>query len=363
MQKQILVKLIAAVGLACVLGVGWALGLSSVQDIQQPSLEIPLYEGAQVEWEVHLTAQEMAKGLAEWVQELSVLRVAGYTIEGERVPEVLDFYDQTFSGWRRILWTQPNESGGVRLFARSPLSIVLSRVRAVLLSRVRAVLQQDPLLKGQPVQIGSFQVIGAGKASLLEKENYLFIAVSKRYEATDLIVVTAQVVSELEAPLFEGAELQWELVLTKHDLLEHLKRWFVGLMKNPPLAMRMRLWEQPERPKDRLIEAMSWLGILGMETLFRLLQDFSDVRIVGYQLDGNKALEVLSFYEQQFGNWTRNFWAKPEESGGIRIFSQGSAEGLKELVIVISQRSMKSTLHDITEPLEVTNVIILRARR
>ncbi|GEM_PF-1464255 len=343
MQKRGWVRLVAAVGLACVLGAGWALGSSCVQDVQQPSVEIPLYEGAQVEWEAHLTAQEMAKGLGEWVQELSVLRIAGYTIEGERALEVLSFYDQALSEWRRILWTQPSESGGVRLFARSPRSIVLSRVRAVL--------QQDPLVKRQEVQLGSFHVIGAGKASLLEKENYLFIAVSKKYEATELIVVTAQVLSKVDVPIFEGAELQWELVLTKQDLLEYLTRWFVGLMENPPLAMRTRIWGQPERPEGSVIEALSWLGVFGFEMLFRLLQDFSEVRIVGYQLEANKALDVLSFYESQFSSWTRNFWAKPEESGGIRIFSQGGAEGLKELVVIISQR------------LAVTNVIVLRARR
>lgn len=310
MRKRVL--LLGVFGLASVLG--WA--SPHLQDAQevQPPLEIPLYEGARVEWEVHLTAQEMPKQFTEWVQALAVLKVAGYTIEGERVPEVLSFYEHTLTDWRRIFWHQPGEEVGARLFAQD-----------------RA---------------------------------YLFVAVLKRYEATDLVIATAQADGmAFDVPIFEGAELQWELVLTKQDLLEYLKRWFVGLMENPPLAMRTRIWGQPERPQDSLIEAMSWLGVLGFEVLFRLLQDFSDVRIVGYQLDANKALDVLSFYEQHFSSWTRNFWAKPAEYGGIRIFSQGGAEGLKELVWIISQRSMKSTLRDITEPLEVTNVIVLRARR
>ncbi|MFN4218385.1 MAG: hypothetical protein ACK4HB_03785 [Candidatus Bipolaricaulia bacterium] len=302
MRKRALVQLIAAVGLACAIGIAWAVATPRVQDVQeqQPTLEIPLYEGAQVEWEVRLATQEMPKQLTELVQALSALKVAGYTIEGERALEVLNFYDQTLNTWRKVLWVKPDESGGVRLFA------------------------QD--------------------------RSYLLVIASKRYEATDLVLVTAQA-EALDVPIFEGAELQWELVLTKQDLLEYLKRWFGSLITNPPAAMRM--WWQPERPQDSLIEVMSWLGVFGIEALFRLLQDFSDLRVVGYKLDGNKAVAALSFYEQHFGNWTRNFWAKPEESGGMRIFSQGSAEGLKELVIVIST----------TEPLEVTNVIVLRARR
>lgn len=305
MPKRSRAKVVAVVGVACVLGIGWALAAPRVQDMQQAqtALEIPLYEGAQVEWEVHLTEQEMAKGLAEWAQELSVLRIAGYTIAGERALEVLNFYDQTLSEWRRILWTQPTESGGARTFAHG--------------------------------------------------QGYLFIGVSKKYEATDLIAVTAQAEEpSWEVPTFEGAELQWEVVLTKNDLLGHLARWFGNLMENPPLAMRMRIWEQPERPQDSLTQLMGWLGILGIELVSRLFTDFSELRVVSYRLDGDKALDVLSFYEQHFSGWTRNFWAKPEESGGMRIFSQGSAEGLKELVLLISQHHQ-----------EITHVIVLRARR
>ncbi len=307
MRKRVWVRVIAVVGLACVLGAGWALGSPRVQDIQQlqPALEIPLYEGAQVEWEVHLTAQEMAQGLYKWVDDLAVLKIAGYTIAGGRALEVLNFYKQALEEWRQVLWVKPAEAGGVRLLAKD--------------------------------------------------QSYLFIAVSKGYETTDLVIALAHADgAAVDVPVFEGAELQWEVVLTTRDLLEYLKRWFGDLITNPLLAMRMRIWGQPERPQDSLIEFMSWLGVLGIEALFRLFQDFSDVGVVGYRLDGNKALEVFSFYEQQFGNWTRNFWVKPEESGGMRIFSQGSAEGLKELILII--------INSMTWA-EVTDVIVLRARR
>lgn len=342
MHKRSWVKIVAAVGLVCVLGAEWALGSSRVQDIQQvqPPLEIPLYEGAQVKWEVHLTAQEMAKGLAEWAQELSVLRIAGYTIEGERALDVLNFYDQTLSEWRRILWTRPDESGGVRLFARSPLSIILSRVRAVL--------QQNP----------SFRIIVA-PASLVEKDDYLFIVVSQRYEATDLIIVTAQVIDgQLNVPIFEGAELQWELVLTKEDLLEHLKRWFVGLIENPPAAMRMRIWEQPERPRDSITEFMGWLGILWIETVSRLFQDFSELRIVGSRVYAVKFSRVLDFYDQQFSGWRRNLWIRSEESVSMRIFTRSDAQGLRELIALIVTPVGTTVINE-----AITDVIVLRARR
>ncbi|MCS7197542.1 MAG: hypothetical protein NZ930_02495 [Candidatus Bipolaricaulota bacterium] len=345
MRKSSWVKLGIAVGVACVLGLGWALAAPRVQDVQ---LEIPLYEGAQVKWEVHLTEQEMAKSLAEWAQELSVLKIAGYTIAGERALEVLNFYDQTLSGWRRILWTQPTESGGARVFARDQISIA------------QDVFRKLALALGKQVQVGSIQVVGMNRVQSLP--NYLFIAVSKRYKATDLIVVTAQVIEDLDVPIFEGAELQWEVVLTKNDLLGHLARWFGNLMENPPLAMRMRIWEQPERPQDSLTQLMGWLGILGIELVSRLFTDFSELRVVGYGLDGDKALDVLRFYEQHFSEWIRNFWAKPEESGGVRVFSQGSAEGLRELALIMSQRSLEFR-EDLQRHQETTWVIVLHARR
>lgn len=299
MQKRGWVRIVAVVGLVCVLGAGWALGSSRVQDVLQPSLEIPLYEGAQVEWEVHLTAQEMAKGLSEWVEDLSVLKVSGYTIEGERALDVLNFYDQTLNGWRRILWIQPSESGGVRLFVR--------------------------------------------------ERNYLLLTVSKRYEATDLVIATAQTdESALNVPIFESAELQWELVLTQQDLLGHLKRWFGDLATNPPLAMRMRLGEQPE--------LMGWLSVLGIEMLSRLFQDFSELRVVGSRLKGDKALDALSFYEQQFSKWRRNLWIKPDESGSIRVFTRSDAQGLQELSAV-------ATISFGFDEMRSTTVIVLRARR
>lgn len=306
-QKRVGVKATVVIGLACALGIGWALGSPRVLDVQELQPEIPLYEGAQIEWEVQLTAQEMGAQLAQWAQELSVLKIAGYTIAGERALEVLNFYDQALSQWRRVFWAQPSESGGARIFAH--------------------------------------------------EQSYLFIGISKKYEATELILATGQTdETTLDVPIFEGAELQWEILLTKQDLLEHLKRWLGDLVANPPSLLRMQMGWQPERPEGSLIEAMSWLGVFGFEALFRLLQDFSDVRVVGYQLEGNKALDALSFYEQQFREWTRNFWAKPEESGGIRIFSQGSADGLRELALVISGRALAL-------PEEVTNVIVLRAWR
>jgi hypothetical protein len=97
MKRVILVA--AVVGLAGVLG--WGL-LAHVRE--QPPLEVPLYEGAQIDWTVHLTAQELSQGLAEWVQGLSAFTIAGYRIEGERAGEVLNFYDQQLSGWRQLLW-------------------------------------------------------------------------------------------------------------------------------------------------------------------------------------------------------------------------------------------------------------------
>lgn len=347
MRRSSWAKLGVAVGVVCALGIGWALAAPRVQDMQQaqPALEIPLYEGAQVEWEVHLTEQEMAKSLAEWAQALSVLKISGYTIAGERALEVLNFYDQALSGWRRILWTQPTEAGGVRLFARSMLSIVLSKVRAVL--------QQDPLLKRKDVQVGSFQVIGTGKVNLFEKENYLFIAVSKRYAATDLIVATAQVISKLDVPIFEGAELQWEVVLTKRDLLGYLARWFERLGESPPLAMR---W-QPERSQDSLVR-LGWLGILGVEMLSQLLQDFSELRVVGSRVDLVLASQVLDFYEQQFGGWQRNLWINAAEFGSIRIFTRSDDQELQELVAFIVMPGYAMRVGEVH-----TKVIVLRARR
>ncbi len=311
MQRQIFIKVVAAVGLACALGIGWALATPRVQDVQELQLEIPLYEGAQVQWEAHLAAPEMAQGLAQWAQELSVLRIAGYTIESERALDVLDFYDQTLSGWRRIIWTRPDEAGGVRLFAHDQLPLA----------------------------------------------SYLLILVSKRYGATDLTIVTGQVAEIPEVPIFEGAELQWEVVLTTQDLLEHLKRWLGDLIKNPPLAMRTRIWGQPERPQDSLIEAMSWLGILGIEMISRLLLDFSELRVVGYRIDLITVPQVLDFYEQQFSGWRCNLWIKPEESA-IRVFTRSDAQGLQELVAFIIMPGSGMRVSEVH-----TNVIVLRARR
>ena len=288
MKRVILVA--AVVGLAGVLG--WGL-LAHVRE--QPPLEVPLYEGAQIDWTVHLTAQELSQGLAEWVQGLSAFTIAGYRIEGERAGEVLNFYDQQLSGWRQLLWAQPSESGGVRLFAQ-----------------------------------------GRG---------YLSVIVSKRYEATDLVLATAQADdAPLDVPIVEGAELQWQLVLTKDDLLELLKRWFQELTTNPP-TITLRL----NPPEGSSWEPLVWLGWLGVDAISRLLRDFSELSIVGYRVEGATALEVLAFYEQQFNGWRRNLWIKPDESGSLRLFTRSDEQGLAELAAVATMGE--------------TMVIVLHARR
>jgi hypothetical protein len=301
----------AVVGLACVLGLGWAWATPRVQNIQelQPQPEIPLYEGAQVEWEVHLTAQEMAKKLIDWVQALGSLKISGYRLEGQRVLETVNFYDQELSTWRRIVWVRPTESGAIRLFAKD--------------------------------------------------HSYLFLGISKGYEMTEIVLATAQTeITPVDVPTVEGSQLQWELVLTSQDLLEHLKRSFADLIENPPAAMRMRIWEQPERPESSLLGVMSWLGVLGIDVVSRLLTDFSELRLVGYKLDGNKALEALSFYEQRFSEWRRNLWIKPDESGSVRVFTRSDAQGLQEISVVAA---MSFGFGEYEEA--GTNVLVLRARR
>jgi len=280
----------AVVSLVAVLG--WGLASPHVQE--QPPLEIPLYEGARIDWTVHLTAQELSKQFEAWVQELAALTVAGYRIEGERAEEILNFYDQALKGWRQILWAQPSESGGVRLFAQ-----------------------------------------GRG---------YLSVIVSKKYEATDLVLATAQAEeAPLEVPIVEGAELQWQLVLTKDDLLELLKRWFKEMSTTPP-TITLRL--DPLRGWEPFV----WLGWLGVDALFRL-RDFSELSIIGYRVEGATALEVLAFYEQKFAGWRRNLWIKPEESGSVRLFTRSDEQGLAELAAVA------------TMGLQDATAIVLHARR
>jgi hypothetical protein len=283
----------AVVSLVVVLG--WGLASPHVQE--QPPLEIPLYEGARIDWTVHLTAQELSKQFEAWVQELAALTVAGYRIEGKRAEEILNFYDQALKGWRQILWAQPSESGGVRLFAQ-----------------------------------------GRG---------YLSVIVSKKYAATDLVLATAQAEeAPLEVPIVEGAELQWQLALTKDDLLELLKRWFQELTTNPPT---ITLWLNP--PEGSSWEPLVWLGWLGVDALFRLLRDFSELSIIGYRVEGATALEVLAFYEQKFAGWRRNLWIKPEESGSVRLFTRSDEQGLAELAAVA------------TMGLQDATAIVLHARR
>jgi hypothetical protein len=287
-RKGVLV--VAVVGLAGVLGWGVA------SPWEQPPLEIPLYEGAQVDWTVQLTSQELSKQFDAWVQELSEITVAGYRIEGERAKEILNFYDQALRSWRQILWAQPSESGGVRVFAQ-----------------------------------------GRG---------YLSVVVSQKYEATDLVIATAQADDfPLEVPIVEGAELQWQLVLTQHDLLEMLKRWFKEISTTPP-NITLRLAPTPERS---LQESLAWLGWLGVDALFRLMRDFSELSIVGYRVEGATALEVLAFYEREFAGWRRNLWIKPDESGSLRLFTRSDEQGLAELAAVATMGE--------------TMVIVLHARR
>ncbi|MCL6643109.1 MAG: hypothetical protein K6T71_07300 [Candidatus Bipolaricaulota bacterium] len=295
---------VAVVGLAGVLG--W--GLASPHVREQPPLEIPLYEGAQIDWTVHLTSQELSKQLDAWVQELAMLTVSGYRIEGERAVEVLNFYDQKLSGWRQILWAQPSESGGVRIFAQ-----------------------------------------GRG---------YLSVIVSKKYEATDLMIATAQAEeTPLEAPIAEDAELQWQLVLAQSDLLDLLKRWFQELSTTPP-TITLRLTPTPERSLQESLGWLGWLGWLGIDALFRVMRDFSELNIIGYRVERATALEVLNFYEQQLRGWRRNLWIKPDGSEIIRVFTQSDAQGLQELMafIIMPGGGMRvSEVH--------ANVIVLHARR
>jgi len=298
MKRVMLVA--AVVSLAGVLG--W--GLTSPYVVKQPPLEIPLYEGAQIDWTVRLTAQELSQGLAEWVQGLAMLTVAGYRIERERAGEILTFYDQALRDWRQILWAKPSESGGVRVFA-----------------------------KGQ---------------------GYLLVVVSQRYEETDLVIATAQAdEASLEVPIVEGAELQWQLVLTQSDLLELLKRWFKEISTTPP-TITLRL----DPPRGSSWEPLVWLGWLGMDALFRLMRDFSELSIIGYRVELATVLEVLNFYEQQFRAWRRNLWIKPDGSEIIRIFTRSDARGLQELMAFIIMPGGGLRVSEVH-----TNVIVLHARR
>lgn len=300
MQKKLFVKVMGVFGLAGMLGLGWALASPHLQ--QQPPVEIPLYEGAQIELEVQLAAQEMPKQLAQWAQALSVLKVAGYSLEGERSLEVLSFYDRVLSDWQRVLWVQPYEPGGVRL-----------------------------LRKGQ---------------------SYLFIAIARRYEATDLFIATAQAdESPLDVPLFEGADLQWEVLLTSQDFLEHLKRWLKNMITNLPPSSGSRTildWSQPWWPLYTVLGVMGWVG---GSMIFELVQDLSELRAVLYQVE-SEALDVLNFYEKQFSQWQRNLWIKPDESGSIRVFTRSEKHGLQELMLVATLSTGERAV-----------ALVLRARR
>jgi len=282
---------------AAVVGLAGVWGLTSPQVVEQLPLEIPIYEGAQVEWAVQLTSQELSKQFDAWVQELAMLTVAGYRIEGGRAGGILNFYDQALREWRQIVWAKPSESGGVRVFA-----------------------------KGQ---------------------GYLLVVVSQKYEATDLVIATAQAEeAPLEVPIAEGAELQWQLVLTQSDLLELLKRWFQELSTTPP-AITWRL----DPPRGSSWEPLVWLGWLGMDAFFRLMRDFSELNIIGYRVELATVLEVLDFYEQHFRGWRRNLWIKPEESGSVRLFTRSDEQGLAEVAAVA------------TMSFQDTTVIVLHARR
>lgn len=298
MRKQVLVKVLAVVGLACVLGVGWALDLRRGQ---QPPLEIPLYEGAQIEFEVRLSPYEMPQGLAEFAQALSVLKVAGYQLTEEVLSTPLpDFYEQAFKEWRQVIWHRSKGLGDLffRLFAKD--------------------------------------------------HTYVLISAASRYEGADLLIAIAQAdETPAEVPIVEGAELQWEVVLTSQDLLEYLKRWFTDLVRNPPSPTSLS-WESLPCSQWWI----SWLSWLGGDMAFRLLEDLSELRAVAYWVEGDKALDILSFYEQHFSEWQRTFWFKPERSGSVRVFTRGSAEGLQELVVLGTDWENGNT-----------EVLVLRARR
>jgi len=201
------------------------------------------------------------------------------------------------SGWRQILWAKPSESGGMRVFAQG--------------------------------------------------QGYLSVIVSKKYEATDLVIATAQAEeAPLEVPIVEGAELQWQLVLTQSDLLDLLKRWFKELSTTPP-NITLRL----DTPRGSSWEPLVWLGWMGMDAISRVLRDFSELNIIGYRVELATVLEVLNFYEQQLRGWRRNLWIKPEESGSVRLFTRSDGQGLAELAAVIAGG------------LQDTTVIVLHARR
>lgn len=286
MQHKLAVgwKVAAVISGALVLGLGWAIASPRVQIVYpepKPPLEILLYEGADVEWEVRLSAQDMPKQLMEWGKALAQVKIAGHRLEGERALDVLAFYEKELSSWRRIFWTKPSESGGVRLFA---------------------------------------------KENAKGLQDYAVIAVQKTYEATEIFLALAQADSSpLELPIFEGAQAEWELLLTTQDLLGYLKRWIKEMIQELPLTSVRKPAPGPE----------FWqLFGLGADLIFPLLADLSEMRVIGYRIEGAKAPDVLAFYEQEFSQWRRNFWAKPEESGGVRLFTQGDESGLKELVAV-----------------------------
>jgi hypothetical protein len=81
-------------------------------------------------------------------------------------------------------------------------------------------------------------------------------------------------------------------------------------------------------------EPLVWLGWLGVDAIFRLMRDFSELSIVGYRVEGATALEVLAFYEREFAGWRRNLWIKPDESGSLRLFTRSDEQGLAELAAV-----------------------------
>ncbi|MEM4284085.1 MAG: hypothetical protein QXS96_06340 [Candidatus Caldarchaeum sp.] len=306
-------RLIVIVGLVSVLGLGGISASTRVHDLQQ-ALDIPLYEGAEIHWEARLAPSEMPKQITEWAQALSVLQATSYQIEGERAIEVLSFYEQALKEWRRILWTKPEESGGVQLWA--------------------------------------------------QEGSYLYIGTAKRAEATELLIITAQTdEAALDVPIFEGAQPQWEVFFTRQDLLEHLKRWFANLLQNLPFSRSPFLTEP-----HQWTNLLTWLTQLGSDMAFRLLEDLSELRVVGYKLPGNTVLDLLSFYEQHFRDWRRNFWMKPDATWGMRVFTRSDEAGLRELVLLLSWQSYGLGLHSWGEekeehPPEITEVFVLRGRR
>lgn len=156
----------------------------------------------------------------------------------------------------------------------------------------------------------------------------------------------------LEIPMFEGAQVEWEVLLTDQDFLGHLKNW-----------IKEKLLPMPEMPSSLDPSANQWLqwwfwGSVGGDLFYRILADLSEIKAIGYKVQGEKTAEVLAFYEKELAQWSRNFWVKPSEYGSVRLFTQGDVWGLQNVAVIAVWKS-----YDYGESTDVTETIVLRARR